>query len=72
MIIIALVSIIEFSDLYERYFYGVYFSLTIMFVRNIIYMQLCVTAEMEYNQFQPSTIMFSIGYPCKIVLLYIM
>lgn len=33
-----------------------------MFVRNIIYMQLCVTAEMKYNQFQISTILFTLGY----------
>lgn len=33
-----------------------------MFVRNIIYMQLCVTAEMKYNQFQFSTLLFIIGY----------
>lgn len=26
-------------------------------------MQLCVTAEMKYNQFQPSTMLFVIGYP---------
>lgn len=66
LIIFSLISIIEYSDLYEKYFYAVYFSLTIMFVRNIVYMQLCVTAEMKYNQFQPSTLLFVLGYPCKI------
>ncbi len=28
-------------------------------------MQLCVTAEMKYQQFQPSTVLFIVGYPCK-------
>lgn len=69
-IIISLICIIEYSDLYQRYFYEVYLSLTIMFVRNIIYMQLCVTAEMKYNQFQPSTLLFVIGYPCNFLVIF--
>lgn len=70
LIIISLICIIEYSDLYQRYFYEVYLSLTIMFVRNIIYMQLCVTAEMKYNQFQPSTLLFVIGYPCNFLVIF--
>ncbi len=73
LIIITLVCIIEFSDLYNTHFYAVFFSLTIMFVRNIIYMQLCVTAEMKYNQYQLSTMLFVIGYTCNfyLILVYI-
>lgn len=64
-IIVSLMCIIEYSTLYQNYFYCIFFSLGIMFVRNIIYMQLCVTAEMKYNQFQPSTVLFIVGYPCN-------
>jgi hypothetical protein len=63
LIILTLICIIEFSTLYRSNFYAIFFSLSIMFVRNIIYMQLCVTAEMKYQQFQPSTVLFIVGYP---------
>jgi len=66
LIIISLLCIIEYSNLYNSNFYSIFFSLGVMFVRNIIYMQLCVTAEMKYNQYQVSTLLFSVGYPCNL------
>jgi hypothetical protein len=42
-----------------------------MFVRNIIYMQLCVTAEMKYQQFQPSTVLFIVGYTGMLLWLFL-
>ena len=44
LIVLAFVCIIESSTLHRTHFYSIFFSLSIMFVRNIIYMQLCVTA----------------------------
>ncbi len=64
LIVLTLIFIIEFSTLHMSDFYAIFFSLSIMFVRNIIYMQLCVTAEMKYQQFQPSTVLFIVGYTC--------
>lgn len=63
MILATIISIVEFSHMLQHHFYAVFFTLGMMFVRNIIYMQLCVTAEMKYNQFQISTILFTLGYP---------
>lgn len=48
-----------------KYFYQLYFSLTIVFIRNITYMQLCVVTKQPYTSRQAPIVIFILSYPSK-------
>ena len=52
-----------YTNWHEEYFYSLYFSGTLMVVRDISYTHLCVVAEERYEQFQSTVIVYIVGYP---------
>ena len=54
-----------YTDWHDKYFFSMYFCMALTMVRDITYMQMCVVAEEEYNQFQSTVIVYSTIFPGK-------
>jgi hypothetical protein len=59
---LALLSVVWFTNWEKEYFYAVYFTTSLIVVRDTSYMHVCVTAEDKYNQWQLPTIGYIVGY----------
>jgi hypothetical protein len=65
MLLVTLVLIMYFSDFSVEYVVGISVGFAFTMARTISYTLVCSVAEMKFQQFQPSVLVFSIVYSGK-------